>query len=106
MAKDNSRILSMVERGYTSREIRKATRAPIMRIAGIRAAHTRAKVRRASTKLSTSNKISLKLGTDAHRLIVALLKQDVELSVLAKASGYSKETIGAIKAHVTMGTYK
>jgi hypothetical protein len=96
MAKDNSKILSLIENGKTSDEIRKITRAPMMRIAGVRAAHTRYSSRKTSTppKLATrkaTSKIELKAGSDAHRLVTALLKLQVDGKTIAKASGNSTQ---------------
>jgi hypothetical protein len=56
-------------------------------------------------KKGISNGITLKVGTDAHKLVIRLLKAGVDREVLARASGKSLHVIGAIKAHVTMGTY-
>lgn len=102
MGKDNSKILSMIERGHSSKDIRKATRAPIMRIAGVRAAYTRAQGKKVEKK---SDQIDLKVGTDAHTLVTRLLKQGVAVETLAAATGQSTRVIAAIKAHITMGTY-
>lgn len=107
MAKDNSKILSMIEKGHTSEEIRKATRAPMMRIAGVRAAHTRYQVKRIPSKVKAAakGKIALKSGSDAHTLVTKLLKLGVDAKVIAQASGQSIPVVSAIKAHITMGTY-
>lgn len=101
MAKDNSRIVALIEKGKTSEEIRRVTRAPMMRIAGVRAAHTR-EGRRLQSRLY---KIELLQGSDAHKLVTALLKKDVDPNVIAAASGNSPRVIHSIKAHITMGTY-
>ena len=50
-------------------------------------------------------KIDVKAGTDAHRLVVNLIKLGVESKVLMKATGRSRQEIAAIRAHITMGTY-
>lgn len=50
-------------------------------------------------------KINIKVGTDAHRLVVGLLKLEIEPKTIAKAAGCSAHQIGAIRAHITMGTY-
>lgn len=105
MSKDNSRIVAMIEKGKTSEEIRKVTRAPMMRIAGVRAAHTRYSNSTRPTK-TASRKIELTAGSDAHKLVTALLKKDVDTKLIAAASGNSPSVISAIKAHITMGTYK
>lgn len=107
MAKDNSRIVSMIEKGKTSEEIRKITRAPMMRIAGVRAAHTRYGTSTKSVKApkTSSRKIELTPGSDAHKLVTALLKKNVDAKLIAEASGNSPSVISAIKAHITMGTY-
>lgn len=106
MSKDNSKIVSLIESGKTSAEIRKLTRAPMMRIAGVRAAHTRRSSQK-SVPVSKKNirKIDLIHGSDAHRLVTALLKMNVDTKVIARASGNAPRTIVAIKAHVTMGNH-
>ena len=101
MAKDNSKILEMIERGHTTQQIRRATRMPIMRIAGVRAAHTKAKAKNHATP-----SISLKPATDSHKLVTQLLNLGVDAKLIAAASGRSPSVICAIKAHITMGTYK
>lgn len=107
MSKDNSRILAMIEKGKTSEEIRKVTRVPMMRIAGVRAAHTRytSPARSIKAPKSQGRKIVLTAGSDAHKLVTALLKKDVDAKLIAAASGNSPSVISAIKAHITMGTY-
>lgn len=109
MAKDNSRILSLIEKGKTSQEIRKVTRLPIMRIAGVRAAYTKSKAKRGKRKVSAgktpSRRIDLHGGSDAHKLVVALLKKNVDVKVIAAAAQRPVGAISAIKAHITMKTY-
>lgn len=50
-------------------------------------------------------KIDLKSGTDAHRLVVNLIKLKIDQKILMKATGRTKQELAAIKAHITMGTY-
>lgn len=104
MSKDNSKIVALIEKGKTSEEIRRVTRAPMMRIAGVRAAHTRYSSSTRSTK-AAARQIQLTPGSDAHKLVTALLKNNVDAKLIAAASGNSPSVIRAIKAHITMGTY-
>lgn len=99
MSKDNSRILTMIEKGKTSQEIRRATRAPIMRIAGVRAAHTRYGKSRKELPAS-GRKIPMPTGSNVHNLVIALLRKGVDTKVIAAASGNSIHVIRGIKARM------
>lgn len=61
--------------------------------------------RRKNSRTPQSARIDVQSGTDAHRLVVKLLRAGVCSCVIEEATGQSKKAIAAMKAHETMGTY-
>ena len=55
--------------------------------------------------MARKKKIELKKGTDAHTIVLNLLRLGVDSDTIRKAAGQTRQCIAAIKAHDTMGKY-
>ena len=56
--------------------------------------------------MARQSRIKLEKGTDAHTVVLRLLRMGVNSDAIRKACGQTSQCIAAIKAHDTRGNYE